>query len=203
MSNSRRLKRTVKPTRPRTITLEQLEDWLEDRNPQGPNVSMTDGYLAAVIVSPDFIPPDIWLGPIVGGDVTDADDDSFEGVVRNTLFQRYNEISSTLSGGPKRYAPLFMRTDEGEVLLRDYANGFHLGMSLTMNDWQPFFTDPQIAMSMVSILGHCDKQPTADQRVAAVETQTAHILADSWRIVPEVIEMLHVALAGSRNVTIC
>jgi uncharacterized protein len=203
MSNSRRLKRTVKPARPRTITLEQLEDWLEDRNPQGPNVSMTDGYLAAVIVSPEFIPPDIWLGPIVGGDVTDADDDSFEGAVRNTLFQRYNEISSTLSGGPKRYAPLFMRTEEGEVLLRDYANGFHLGMSLTMNDWQPFFADPQIAMSMVSILGHCDKRPTADQRVAAVETQTAHTLADSWRIVPEVIEMLHVTLAGSRNVKIC
>jgi uncharacterized protein len=203
MSNSRRLKRTVKPARPRTITLEQLEDWLEDRNPQGPNVSMTDGYLAAVIVSPEFIPPDIWLGPIVGGDVTEADDNSFEGVVRNTLFQRYNEISSTLSGGPKRYAPLFMRTDEGEVLLRDYANGFHLGMSLTMNDWQPFFADPQIAMSMVSILGHCDKRPTADQRVAAVETQTAHILADSWRIVPDVIEMLHVTLAGSRNVKIC
>ena len=44
----------------------------------------------------------------------------------------------------------------------------------------------QIAMSMVSILGHCDKRPTADQRVAEVEIQTAHILADSWRIVPEV-----------------
>jgi len=34
-------------------------------------------------------------------------------------------------------------------------------------------------------------------------TAAARILADSWRIVPEVIEMLHVTLAGSRNVKIC
>ena len=95
-----------------------------------------------------------------------------------------------------------MRTDEGEVLLEDFANGFHLGMSLNMDDWQPFLSDPEIAMSLVTILEHCETAPSTDARIAAVEAQTTHILAESWRLVPDVIEMLHQTLAGSRNIEI-
>jgi hypothetical protein len=33
MSNSRHFKRAAKPKKSRTITLDQLEDWLTDRDP--------------------------------------------------------------------------------------------------------------------------------------------------------------------------
>jgi uncharacterized protein len=202
MSNSRRFKRAAKPKKPRTLTLEQLEDWLDGRDPPAPGVSMIDGCLAALIVSPEFLPPDAWLRPIVGEDVMWAPDSTLEGTVRNTIFQRYNQISSTLSGGAKRYAPIFMRTDDEEVLLEQYANGFWFGMQLTLDQWKPFISDPGIGMPLTAILGHCSSMISEDERMAAINVQAAEVLADSWRVVPEVVEMLHVTLAGSRNIEI-
>jgi uncharacterized protein len=38
--------------------------------------------------------------------------------------------------------------------------------------------------------------------MAVIDPQAAQVLAESWRIVPEVVEMLHVRLAGSRNIQI-
>ena len=57
-------------------------------------------------------------------------------------------------------------------------------------------------MAMVLILDHFDKSPTSDARVAAVEAQTASIRAESWRVIPDVVEMLHQTLAGSRIIEI-
>jgi uncharacterized protein len=78
--------------------------------------------------------PEDWLKPILGERVTSADEGTIEAAVRNTLFRRYNEIGVTLSGGPRRYAPVFMRTDDGEVLIDDFADGFYFGMQLSIED---------------------------------------------------------------------
>lgn len=74
--------------------------------------------------------------------------------MRNTIFQRYSEIGATLSGGPKRYAPIYIRTDAGEVLLEDFANGFYLGMRLSIDDWKPHISNPEIGHPLTAILGH-------------------------------------------------
>jgi uncharacterized protein len=179
MSNSRHFKRAAKPKKSRTITLEQLEDWLADRDPPAPGVSMIDGYLAALIVSPEFVPPAIWLCPIVGKDVRDAEDATLEGAVRNTLFERYNQISSTLSGGPKRYSPIFLRTDDGELLPEDYANGFWFGMQMTLDKWNPFISDPAIGMPLTAIFGHCTTMTGDDERLAAIDGPGTEALAES------------------------
>ena len=195
-------RRSTKPRKARTLTLEKLEEWQADRNPPAAGVSMIDGYLTALVVSPQFIPPEDWLGPIVGGEVAWAPDGSVEAAIRNTLFQRYSQIGSTLSGGPKRYAPIYMRTDEGEVLLEQFANGFYLGMRLSIDDWKPFISDPEVGTAMTAILGHCTTMISENERMGAINGQAAQVLAESWRIVPEVVEMLHVRLAGARNVKI-
>jgi uncharacterized protein len=202
VSNSRRVKATAKPRKPLTLTLEQLEDWLGDCDPPRAGVSTIDGYLAALIVSPEFLPPEQWLRPIVGDDVIDAPDRTLEGAVRNTLFQRYNQISSTLSGGAKRYAPIFMRTDDEEVLLENYANGFWFGMQLTLDKWKPFILDRTIGVPLVAILGHCTTMTSEENLLANLDPLAAEALAESWQVVPEVVEMLHKSLAGSRNVEI-
>jgi uncharacterized protein len=38
--------------------------------------------------------------------------------------------------------------------------------------------------------------------MAVVNPQAEQLLAESWKVVPEVVEMLHVTLGGSRNVEI-
>ena len=95
-----------------------------------------------------------------------------------------------------------MRTDEGEVLIDDYADGFYFGMRLSIDDWKPFISDREIGMATVAILGHCTTMIDDDERMALIDPQAAQVLAESWRIVPEVVEMLHVRLAGSRNIQI-
>jgi uncharacterized protein len=197
-----RLKRPSKAGKVRIFTRQKLEDWLASIDPPAAGVSMIDGYLAALVVSPQFIPPEDWLKPILGDRVAGADEGTIEATVRNTLFQRYSEIGATLSGGAKRYAPIFMRTDESEVLLEDYANGFYFGMRLSIEDWKPFLADPEIGMAMVAILGHCTTMIPGDERMALINPMAAQALAESWRVVPEVIEMLHVTLAGARNIEI-
>ena len=95
-----------------------------------------------------------------------------------------------------------MRTDDGEVLIDDYADGFYFGMRLSIDDWKPFISDREIGMPMVAILGHCTTMIGEDERLAVMYPQAAQVLAESWRIVPEVVEMLHLTLAGSRNIEI-
>ena len=202
MSNSPRLKRPGKARKVRTLTRLKLAKWLASLDPPAAGISQIDGYLTALVVSPQFIPPEDWLKPILGERVTWADEGTIEAAVRNTLFERYNEIGSTLSGGPRRYAPLFMRTDEGEVLIDDYADGFYFGMRLSIDDWKPFISDREIGMATVAILGRCTTMIDDDERMAVIGPQAAQVLAESWRIVPEVVEMLHVRLAGSRNIQI-
>ena len=202
MSNSPRLKRPGKARKVRTLTRLQLAEWLDSLDPPAAGISQIDGYLTALVVSPQFIPPEDWLKPILGERVTWADEGTIEAAVRNTLFQRYNEIGSTLSGGPRRYAPVFMRTDDGEVLIDDYADGFYYGMRPSIDDWKPFISNREISMAMVAILGHCTTMIGDEERLALMSPQAAQHLAQSWRIVPEVVEMLHVTLAGSRNIEI-
>jgi uncharacterized protein len=202
MNTSRRFKRPPKPKAPRTFTPEQLEDWLDSLDPPAAGVSMIDGYLAALVVSPQFIPPEDWLPTIVGDRIVWALEGTVEATVRNTLFQRYNKISSTLTGGTQRYAPIYMRTDDGEVLLEEFANGFYFGMQLAIDAWLPFLRDPEIGLAIVAILGHRLKESSTDERIVTVEAQTAELLAESWSIVPELVEMLHLKLAGFRNIEI-
>lgn len=202
MNNRPRLKRPGKPRKARTLPRQKLAEWLASLDPPAAGVSMIDGYLAALVVSPQFIPPEQWLKPILGEQVTWAPEGSIEAAVRNTIFQRYSEIGATLSGGPRRYAPVYMRTDDGEVLIEDFANGFYFGMRLSIDDWKPFMSDPQIGMAMVAILGHCTTMLSEGERAAVMTPQASQHLAESWRVVPEVVEMLHMALAGSRNIEI-
>lgn len=202
MSNSPHLKRPGKTRKGRVLTRQKLAEWLDSLDPPAAGISQIDGYLTALVVSPQFIPPEDWLKPILGERVTWADEGTIEAAVRNTLFQRYNEIGSTLAGGPRRYAPVFMRTDDGEVLIDDFADGFYFGMRLSIDDWKPFISNPEIGMAMVAILGHCTTMIGEDERMALMDPQAAQVLADSWRIVPDVVEMLHVELAESRNIEI-
>ena len=41
-----------------------------------------------------------------------------------------------------------------------------------------------------------------DQRKNALRGQAGEILAQSWKVVPELVEMRHVSIGGARNVEI-
>lgn len=70
----------------RTFTPEQLEHWLDSFDPPAAVVSMIDGYLAARVVSLQFIPPEDWSLAIVGDRIVWALEGIVEATVRNTCF---------------------------------------------------------------------------------------------------------------------
>ncbi|GLK42672.1 UPF0149 family protein [Novosphingobium resinovorum] len=73
--------------------------------------------------------------------------------------------------------PIYMRTDGGEVLLEDFANGFYLGMQLNIDDWKPHISNPEIGHPLTAILGHCTTMMPEDQRQDALRGQAGEILA--------------------------
>ena len=180
------------------LTLEELEAWLESLEPPAPGVSMIDGFLAALVVSPRFIHPEEWLWHIVGDRGRWAPEGSTEAAATQAIVARYNEISSALAERSDRYAPIFMRADDGEVLIEDWADGFFGAMRLAMEDWLPFITDPETAFPMAAILAHSTGAGETPLISQLGDNNATNALADSWCVVPEVVALLHAKCAPAR-----
>jgi yecA family protein len=71
-----------------------------------------------------FAHPDEWIPLIFGGHKPLMDPGSAEERAVRTVFNRYNEVSTTLSERPASYRPIFMIDRDGSVVARDWAVGF-------------------------------------------------------------------------------
>lgn len=52
-----------------------------------------------------------------------------------TIFTRYNEVSTILSERPGDYRPIFMIDDDGSLFVRHWVVGFMLGLGLRGAHW--------------------------------------------------------------------
>lgn len=185
-------------TAAKALSLEELERWLDSRDPPAPGVSMIDGFLAALVIAPRFVHPETWMWHILGDRARSALAGTKAAAACQTIINRYNEISAVLGERPDAYAPIYMRTDDGEVLLEDWANGFFGGMRLAMDAWAPFIEDPETGYPLTLILGHS----TETGAPALADKSAAELLAESWRVVPEVVSLLRDRCAGARRATL-
>jgi uncharacterized protein len=87
-------------------------------------MSAIDGLIAALVAAPSFAHPDEWIPLIFGGHKPLMDPGSAEERAVRTVFNRYNEVSTTLSERPASYRPIFMIDRDGSVVARDWAVGF-------------------------------------------------------------------------------
>jgi yecA family protein len=98
-------------------------------------MSAIDGLIAALVAAPAFVHPDEWVPLIFGGRRPRMDDGSPEERAVRTVFNRYNEVSTTLAEQPNSYRPIFMIDQDGSVVARDWAVGFMLGIGLRSQEW--------------------------------------------------------------------
>lgn len=180
------------------LTLEELEAWLEGLDPPAPGVSMIDGFLAALVVAPRFIHPEEWIWHIVGDRGRWALEGGTEAAATQAIVARYNEINSALAERPDRYAPIFMRTEDGDVLIEDWADGFFGAMRLAIEDWLPFITDPETAFLMAAILAHSKGAGETPLISQLGDNNAPNVLAESWRVVPEVVALLYAKCVPAR-----
>jgi yecA family protein len=98
-------------------------------------MSAIDGLIAALVAAPAFVHPDEWVPLIFGGRRPRMDEGSLEERAVRTVFNRYNEVSTTLAELPHTYRPKFMIDQDGSVVARDWAVGFMLGIGLRSQEW--------------------------------------------------------------------
>jgi yecA family protein len=98
-------------------------------------MSAIDGLIAALVAAPSFVHPDEWVPLIFAGKRPAMLEGSIEERIVRTVFNRYNEVSATLSERPDTYRPIFMKDPDGRVIVRDWAVGFMTGVGLRAEAW--------------------------------------------------------------------
>lgn len=79
-------------------------------------MSAIDGLIAALVAAPSFAHPDEWVPLVFGGHKPRMDPGSVEERAVRTIFNRYNEVTTTLSEQPDSYRPIFMIDRDGSVV---------------------------------------------------------------------------------------
>ncbi len=100
----------------------------------------------------------------------------------DTIVDHYNLIAHQLTE-PGRYAPMLMRTDEGEVLAGDWADGFYGAMSLTLQEWAPLLSEKQTGEPLMGILIQCTNPDLTDMISTAFPKPSEAMLKEAWRAI--------------------
>jgi len=119
-------------------------------------MSAIDGLIAALVAAPSFAPPQEWLPLIFGGKMPVAEEGSVEARAVQTIFNRYNEVSTILSEHPGDYRPIFMVDHDGSLFVRHWAVGFMLGIGLRRDHWTKIIFLTRHRALMEPILLHYD-----------------------------------------------
>jgi len=116
-------------------TYDELDEIFRgDGRSDGIGMSAIDGLIAALVAGPVFVPPQEWLPLIFAGGLPAAVEDTLEHLAVNTIFNRYNEVSTTLAENPQAYRPIFMHR-AGRVILSHWAVGFIRGIGRRPDAW--------------------------------------------------------------------
>ena len=118
--------------------LDRLQELLATIPPEwkGINVVELDGYVAALIVCPDTIPPSEWLPGVWGSDLGFEDADGTEATVA-AVMGHYSRIARELAESPEDYAPVLGKdADSGEALWEPWIDGFERAMRLRRGVWR-------------------------------------------------------------------
>ncbi len=174
------------------LTLEQLETWFEKARPAPPceGVSMLNGLLTGLVAGPIVISPNDWMGEVIGVHEERAVMGTKAQAVIDTIVDHYNLIAWQLET-PGRYQPVLMRTDDGEVMADQWADGFFGAVMLALPDWEPLFLHKSTGEPAIAILMHCS-EGSAKQVFEQIHGMTALLdHTHTWRALPIAVEDIY------------
>jgi yecA family protein len=158
-------------------------------------MSLIDGLIAALVAGPVFVDPPQWLPLIFAGRVPACDAGTPEHLAVNTIFNRYNEVSTTLADHPTAYRPIFM-FDADRLIVDHWAVGFMRGIGLRVQEWTDvLLTDIRRTLAPIFVshdmgAGFLPDMPRAEQ---LRRRATAHLhIADT-------VVALHQACSAKRS----
>ena len=118
--------------------LDRLQDLLATIPSEwkGMNVVELDGYVAALIVCPDTVPPSEWLPGVWGSNIGLEDAEGTEATVA-AVMGHCSRIARELAESPEDYAPVLrVDAESGETLWEPWIDGFERGMRLRRGVWR-------------------------------------------------------------------
>lgn len=168
------------------LLLDQGEDWML--------LTQLDGYLAGILVSPDLVPPGVWLKHIWAGD-DGAGLPHFEKMedfqhIIDLIMRHYNDVLASLAQ-PGCYEPLFdIDTHNDDVLWELWVEGFMQAMDLAPDGWE------RIAVSGDAGCKAALKGMAKLHAIANGEAQLSHGKVEQWTreapdLIPIWVETLH------------
>ena len=135
--------------------LDQLADLLNgipvERD--GMTLAELDGYMAALIVCPEMIPPSEWLSGVWGGEGAFKDAEQAEELI-GAVMGYYNRVAGELAEDPEAYAPVFeIDPNSDEVLWEPWVDGFERAMRLRTDAWEAVvLSDDEDAAASVTLI---------------------------------------------------
>ena len=142
------------------MPLDDLDQWLRgraDRQPAATNLSMLDGYVAAIVAGPVSFDPREWICPLLA-----IDADAFnrggtpEFAAISAVAVRHNDISNILSEAPGRFEPIYRRKPNRDIDARPWCRGFYAAIQLRISAWAPLLNTNDVNHGLLlPILVHC------------------------------------------------
>jgi uncharacterized protein len=124
------------------------------RSPRAMNLETVDGFFAALICGPEFVPPGEYLSQIWGGEMEDEEAFASEEEMQrffDLLMRHWNGVVKALSSGDV-FTPVLMEDEHGVAHANDWAQGFVRGMGLRYEDWVELLDDEDHGGWLVPIL---------------------------------------------------
>ena len=119
------------------MSLDELDRWLRvprNRKPAADDISMLDGFVAAIVAGPVTYEPLGWLCPLLGVSrdaINDGDTEEYAALA--AAAQHHNALAVALSEAPGRFAPIFGRDAHGAIDVGPWCRGFHAAIQLNPN----------------------------------------------------------------------
>lgn len=152
-------------------------------------VSFLDGFLAATIVGPHLVAQSRWLTQIFGTKVPGGQGDRAGEFAIAAIVARHDEILDVLTHHPQDFAPIFMRTDAGEVTAADWSDGFFGAIKLNAAAWQPLVSNPTstLLMPIFMFCRDADGDSVSAPALAAASATQQKLIGEGWRHIPEAV----------------
>jgi uncharacterized protein len=116
------------------------------------NLEMLGGFFAALICSPDVIPPTEYLREIWGGKhIGDFKDEAEMQEFFDLVMRHWNSLAKTFNSR-EPFMPFLLEDDAGVAHANDWALGFVWGMKLRKEGWAELFDDEDHGGLLVPIL---------------------------------------------------
>lgn len=136
--------------------LAMLDAFLADRaENDGLMLCDLDGFLTAIAIGPELILPSEWVPQIWGSNepAFESADDAQK--VLGAVMNRYNAILLALARDPSTYEPILRANDDGDLIAKDWAEGFLMGVALRRDAWEPMLeSDNAVTLMPILVLGN-------------------------------------------------